>query len=85
MAGDARRAVDYVYMLKKTERGADIMCDKAKLIFDDGIAVGKADAVISIMRSTGWDLAKAMEIAGVKEDDRPEMEALVRERMARTA
>ncbi|MBE5809230.1 MAG: hypothetical protein E7317_12970 [Clostridiales bacterium] len=72
-------------MLKKTERGADIMCDKAKLIFDGGIAVGKADAVISIMRSTGWDLAKAMEIAGVKEDDRPEMEALVRERMARTA
>ena len=85
MARDARRAVDYVYMLKKTERGADIMCDKAKLIFDGGAFVARADTVITLMKNTGWSIEKTMEQMGIEPADRPEMEALVRERMARTA
>jgi|GEM_PF-2177388 len=72
---------DYVYMLKRTEKGADIMCDKAKLIFDGGRATALADALINLMETTGWTLSKAMDSLRVKEEDRPEMEALVRERM----
>lgn len=77
---------DYVYMLKRTEKGADIMCDKAKLIFDGGAFVARADAVITLMKNTGWSMETTMDQLGIDAADRPEMEALIRERMdGRTA
>ena len=42
--------------------------------------------IIEIMRNTGWDINKAMDVGGISESDRNEIEALVHERMdGRTA
>ncbi len=65
-------------MTRAIDREVDDVCDLSQGIMDKGIEKGLAKAVTNIMKAMNKTMAEAMDLSGVDEAIRPEVEKAVK-------